>query len=148
MHYDKTRRTLYFVDEISGIGLFNREFYDKLCDRDYLSEETIADSAEPKSIAELKSYGMKVKGAKKGPGSVEFGVKWLQDLEQIIIDPERCPRAAKEFVNYALEQDRAGEVMSRFPDKDNHAIDCVRYGLSEDMVENKLLQFDRRGLGI
>jgi phage terminase large subunit len=148
MHYDKTRRSLYFIDEISGIGLFNREFYDKLCDRDYLSEETIADSAEPKSIAELKSYGMKVKGAKKGPGSVEFGVKWLQDLEQIIIDPERCPRAAKEFVNYALEQDRAGEVMSRFPDKDNHAIDCVRYGLSEDMVENKLLQFDRRGLGI
>jgi len=146
MHYDKTRRSLYFIDEISGIGLFNREFYDKLCDN--LSEETIADSAEPKSIAELKSYGMKVKGAKKGPGSVEFGVKWLQDLEQIIIDPERCPRAAKEFVNYALEQDRAGEVMSRFPDKDNHAIDCVRYGLSEDMVENKLLQFDRRGLGI
>ena len=148
MHYDKTRRRLYFIDEISGIGLFNREFYDKLCDKDYLSVETIADSAEPKSIAELKSYGMRVKGAKKGPGSVEFGIKWLQDLEQIIIDPERCPRAAKEFVNYALEQDRSGEIMSRFPDKDNHAIDCVRYGMSEDMVEAKLVHMDRRALGI
>ena len=148
MHYDKTRRRLYFIDEISGIGLFNREFYDKLCDKDYLSVETIADSAEPKSIAELKSYGMRVKGAKKGPGSVEFGIKWLQDLEQIIIDPERCPRAAKEFVNYALEQDRSGEIMSRFPDKDNHAIDCVRYGMSEDMVESRLIPFDRKVLGI
>ncbi|MGI5912979.1 MAG: terminase large subunit, partial [Syntrophomonadaceae bacterium] len=94
---------------------------------------TIADSAEPKSIAELKSFGMKIKGAKKGPGSVEFGIKFLQDLEQIIIDPERCPLAAREFINYSLETDRNGIVKSQFPDKDNHSIDAVRYGLEDDM---------------
>ena len=135
MHYDKTRRRLYIFDEISGIGLFNRELFDKLSQAGYTRELAVADSAEPKSIDELKSYGMKVTGAKKGPGSVEFGIKWLQDLEQIVIDPERCPRAVREFVNYALEQDRAGEVKSRFPDKDNHVIDACRYGLQDDMSE-------------
>ena len=133
MHYDKTRRRLYIFDEVSGTGLFNRELWEKV--KNYNDSMTIADSAEPKSIDELKSFGMRVKGAKKGPGSVEFGTKWLQELEKIVIDPERCPRAAREFVNYALEQDRAGEVKARFPDKDNHAIDAVRYGLSEDMVK-------------
>ena len=135
MHYDKTRRRLYIFDEVSGVGLFNRELFDRLSGIGYVRDLTVADSAEPKSIDELKSYGMKVTGAKKGPGSVEFGIKWLQDLEQIIIDPEKCPRAAKEFMNYALEQDRHGEVKSRFPDGDNHAIDAVRYGLEEDMNE-------------
>ena len=146
MHYDGTRRRLYIFEEVSGIGLFNRELWGKISH--WNDTETIADSAEPKSIDELRSYGMKVKGAKKGPGSVEFGVKFLQDLEQIVIDPATCPRAAKEFINYALEMDRAGEVRSRFPDSDNHAIDACRYGLSEDMVERKLIPFDRNRLGI
>ena len=146
MHYDSTRRKLYIFEEVSGINMFNRELWDKISK--WNDTETIADSAEPKSIDELRSHGMKVKGAKKGPGSVEFGVKFLQDLEQIVIDPATCPRAAKEFINYALEQDRAGEVRSRFPDSDNHAIDCVRYALSEDMVERKLIPFDRNRLGL
>jgi phage terminase large subunit len=132
MHYDRTRRRLYLFAEISGLNLFNRQFWDKA--KQYNDVWTIADSAEPKSIAELRSWGMKIKGAKKGPGSVEFGIKFLQDLEQIIIDPERCPLAAKEFINYSLETDRNGNVKSQFPDKDNHSIDSVRYGLSEDMI--------------
>ncbi|HET7558421.1 MAG TPA: terminase large subunit, partial [Limnochordia bacterium] len=97
---------------------------------------TIADSAEPKSIDELRSFGMRIEGAKKGPGSVEFGIKWLQDLEQIVIDPTRCPRAAKEFVNYALEVDRNGEVKSRFPDRENHSLDACRYALFDDMDQS------------
>jgi len=132
-HYSRKKRRLFLFDEISGIGLFNRELFDKLRGRGYDRDMTIADSAEPKSIAELKSYGMTVKGARKGPGSVEYGIKFLQDLEQIIIDPERCPRAAKEFINYALEMDRAGEVKNRFPDKDNHSIDACRYACEDDM---------------
>ena len=137
LHYDKKRRRLYFLDEISGLNLFNREFYEQLAKKNYERMQTIADSAEPKSIAELKDMGMKIKGAKKGPGSIESGIKLLQDLEQIVIDPKTCPRAAREFVNYALEQDRSGEVKSRFPDKDNHAIDTVRYALEDDGPKKK-----------
>ena len=136
MHYDRKRRRLYLFKEISGLNLFNRQFWDKA--QRFNDVVTIADSAEPKSIAELKSWGMKIKGAKKGPGSVEFGIKWLQDLEQIVIDPERCPLAAREFINYSLETDRNGMIKSQFQDKDNHSIDAARYGLSEDMKDRKL----------
>jgi phage terminase large subunit len=135
MYYDRTRRRLYLFAEISGLNLFNRQFWEKV--QPYNDVWTIADSAEPKSIAELKSFGMKIKGAKKGPGSVEFGIKFLQDLEAIIINPERCPLAAREFINYSLEMDRSGNVKSQFPDKDNHSIDAVRYGLEDDMIHRK-----------
>jgi len=141
MYYDRTRRRLYLFAEISGLNLFNRQFWEKA--QQYNDVWTIADSAEPKSIDELRSFGMKIKGAKKGPGSVEFGVKFLQDLEQIIIDPERCPLAAKEFINYSLETDRNGNVKSQFPDKDNHSIDACRYGLSEDMVHTAKRPVDK-----
>ena len=137
MHYSRKKRRLFIFDEIQGIGLFNREYFNQMKEQGYHRTLTIADSAEPKSIAELKAYGMLIKGAKKGAGSVEYGVKFLQDLEQIIIDPVRCPLAAKEFINYALETDRAGEVKSRFPDKDNHAIDATRYGLNDDMKHGR-----------
>ena len=86
---------------------------------------------------------MKIKGAKKGPGSVESGTTFLQDLAVIIIDPIRCPLAAKEFINYALETDREGNVKSQFPDKDNHSIESVRYGLSEDMVQTTRRPIDK-----
>jgi phage terminase large subunit len=135
MHYDRKRRRLYMLTEISGLNLFNRQFWGKA--KQYNDVLTIADSAEPKSIAELKSFGMKIKGAKKGPGSVEFGIKFLQDLEQIIIDPVRCSLAAREFINYSLETDRNGLVKSQFPDKDNHSIDASRYGLENDMVHRR-----------
>ncbi len=135
MHYDRMRRRLYLFVEISGLGLFNRQLWEKA--QRYNDIWTIADSAEPKSIDELRSFGMKIRGAKKGPGSVEFGIKFLQDLEQIIIDPARCPLAAKEFINYALEADRNGIVKSQFPDKDNHSCDCVRYALEDDMVQRR-----------
>jgi len=131
MNFEKQKRRLYLINEIEGVNLFNREFYAKA--EKYSDVLTIADSAEPKSIAELRDMGFRIKGAKKGQGSVEFGVKKLQELEAIIIDPEKCPRAAKEFLNYALELGPGDEVKSRFPDKDNHSIDAVRYGLEDDL---------------
>lgn len=140
MHFDRKRRRLYFIDEIQGINLFNRQFFERARAKGYHTTLTIADSAEPKSVDELRSFGMQIKGARKGPDSVEYGIKWLQDLEAIIIDPVRCPLAAKEFVNYALEMDREGNVKSRFPDKDNHSIDAARYGLADDMQYGRELR--------
>lgn len=140
MHYDKTRRKLYFFYEFSGIQISNRKLYNNI--KEHSNNMTVADSAEPKSIAELKGYGMKIKGAKKGPDSVDYGIKFLaEEIEEIIIDPERCPRAAKEFINYALETDKNGEVKSAYPDKDNHTIDAGRYGLEEDMRNIKGIRF-------
>ncbi|SDX85048.1 PBSX family phage terminase large subunit [Tepidimicrobium xylanilyticum] len=138
MHYDKTRRRLYLFYEFSGIQVSNRKLYKSI--KNHLGNVvTVADSAEPKSIAELKSYGMRIKGAIKGPDSVDYGIKFLsEEIEEIIIDPERCPRAAKEFINYSLETDKNGEVKSEYPDKDNHTIDAVRYALEDEMRYSRI----------
>lgn len=119
-HFDSKRKTLYIFFEITGHGLKNSVFVDMLTP-EQKANLTMADGAEPKSIDELhQDYGMNIMGAKKGPGSVEHGIKWLKDLEEIVIDPERCPLAAKEFINYALQVNQNGEVISKYPDKDNH----------------------------
>ena len=136
LHYDKTRKRVYFFWEFSGIQVSNRKLYERI--KGELKAGTTADSAEPKSIAELRSYGMQIKGAKKGPDSVDYGIKFLsEDIEEIIIDPARCPRAAKEFINYALETDRNGEIKSSYPDKDNHTIDAARYALEDEMADRR-----------
>ncbi len=137
MHYDKTRKKLYLFHEYSGIQISNSKLFQNT--KQHASILTIADSAEPKSISELKGYGMRIKGAKKGPDSVEYGISFLsRNIEEIIIDPNRCPRAAKEFINYALETDRNGEVKSSYPDKDNHTIDAVRYAMEDDMKKKAI----------
>ena len=147
MQYDKTRKRLYYFNEFSGIKVSNKKLYDNINLHRY--KQTIADSAEPKSIAELKELGMNIKGAKKGPDSVEFGIKFLSEtIEEIIIDSERCPRAAKEFINYALEVDKNGEVKSKYPDKDNHTIDASRYALEDDMKNSRLRTMDKKALGV
>ena len=68
--------------------------------------------------------------AQKGPGSVAYGIKWLQSLAAIVIDPARCPETAKEFSEYEYERDpKTGEVLEGYPDAANHSIDAVRYAM-------------------
>ena len=136
MHHDRTRRRLYIFAEESGVGVSDEELWRRT--EPYNDQPTTADSADPKAIAKLQSLGMRVSGAKKGPDSVRFGIKSLQALEAIIIDPVRCPRAAHEFQNYAYEQMRTGEVRSDYPDRDNHTIDAVRYALEGDFTGSGL----------
>lgn len=131
-HYDSTRRRLYIFREIHKVKLSNRAAA-ALIKPEAGSARITCDSAEPKSIDEVKEYGLWVLGAKKGPDSVEYGIKWLQDLEEIIIDPERCPETAREFSGYELERDKEGNFKAGFPDKNNHHIDAVRYACEEDM---------------
>ena len=92
------------------------------------------DSAEPKSIDEMTDYGLNMLSVKKGPDSVDFGIKWLQRLHRIYIDKRRCPNAYREFIGYEYMRNKDGQFISAYPDKDNHAIDAVRYGLENDML--------------
>ena len=138
-HYDKTRKKLYIFNEIYATGLSNKALYEKILQKKIGQSMIIADSAEPKSIDELNSYGqIRVIGAKKGPDSVEYGIKWLQMLEEIIIDNIRCPNTAREFTLYEYEKDRMGNFKSKYPDLDNHTIDMVRYSRENDMRANTL----------
>jgi len=127
-HYDAARLTLYVHGELRRYKTSNRQFYDDLVSCGLTPEDTIiADSAEPKSVADFREYGASCRGAEKGPESVKYSMKWLQSLTAIVIDPERCPETAQEFLDYELEQDKDGNFISEYPDKDNHAIDAVRY---------------------
>lgn len=133
MHYDAKREILYIFDEIYQPKLTNRHAAAKI--KKKITETALirADSAEPKSIKELNELGLRVIAAKKGPDSVEFGIRWLQGLSAIVIDKKRCPNAYKEFVTYEYETTRDGQYISAYPDKNNHAIDAVRYGC-EDLM--------------
>ena len=129
MQYDASQRTLYIFDEVTAHNQGNRETADRLIARGLTREDRItADSAEPKSIADYNKFGLSCVGAQKGPGSVEYSMKWLQQLNRIVIDPRRCPDTAREFTKYEYERTRDGEIISGYPDRDNHHIDAVRYG--------------------
>lgn len=133
MHYDAKREILYVFDEIYQPKLTNRHAAAKI--KKKITETALirADSAEPKSIKELNELGLRVIAAKKGPDSVDFGMRWLQGLSAIVIDKKRCPNTYKEFVTYEYETTRDGQYISAYPDKNNHAIDAVRYGC-EDLM--------------
>ena len=132
LHYDKTRRRLFIYYELHRLRFSNRAVAEAV-GKEASGGKITCDSAEPKSIAEMREYGLRVVGAKKGPDSVEYGIKWLQDLEQIIIDPERCPETAREFGSYELDRDKDGAFKAGFPDHDNHHIDAVRYACEDEI---------------
>ncbi|WP_432807534.1 PBSX family phage terminase large subunit [Pseudobacillus badius] len=138
-HYDRKRRTLYLMDELYQVKLSNREAAEWIKKQGYTDFELVCDSAEPKSINELKNeHGIRrATGAKKGPGSVEHGEKWLDDLEAIVIDPSRTPNAAREFENIDYQTDRDGNPKPKLEDKDNHIIDALRYALEAEMSNKK-----------
>lgn len=137
-HYDKTRRKLFAMNEIYGVKLSNRQVAEKIIKLGFHTLHTIADSAEPKSIDELKlQHHVKIKGALKGEGSVEYGEKWLDDLDEIVIDPNRTPNIAREFEGIDYQTDRDGNIKNRLEDKDNHTIDATRYACEDDMKSTK-----------
>lgn len=90
-HYDKKRSKIYALAELYDHKVSNRELAKWIKSIGYESNEITADSAEPKSIDELKKeHGIRrVSGAKKGPDSVQYGEEWLGDLDEIVIDPLR-----------------------------------------------------------
>lgn len=140
MHYDKTRKRLYIFGEIYKIKLSNSNAVKEIKKLNPLNKRITADSAEPRTINEFKTLGLNIAGAKKGPDSVEHGIKFLsEELEEIIIDPVRCPNTKREFLGYELEKDKDGNFKGEYPDKDNHTIDAARYGMEDEINSKKWL---------
>ena len=72
------------------------------------------------------------------PWRVEYGEKWLDDLEEIVIDPKRTPNTAREFENIDYQVDTDGNPKPKLEDKDNHTIDAVRYACENDMKQSAI----------
>lgn len=138
MHYDAKRETLYIFDEIYQQKLRNSQAAERIRPK-INGARVIADSAEPKSIAEMNALDVHTSGASKGRDSVEHGIKWLQDRACIYIDKRRCPNTYREFVTYEYEKNRQGQFISAYPDVNNHAIDAVRYALNDVMNRSRII---------
>lgn len=141
-HYDAARRTLYLFGEITARKLGNAQTAELVRARNR-EERITADSAEPKSIDDFRSVKLPCVAAKKGPGSVEHGMKWLQSLTAIVIDPKRCPDTLREFLEYEYERGRDGEIEGGYPDMGNHHIDAVRYAL-ESVITRRVARVSSR----
>lgn len=128
LYYDVARETIYFIDERYENKLSNEASATWIKDMGYNDTWITCDSAEPKSIADYRSLGINAKEAIKGPGSVDYGMKWLQK-RKLVIDRDRTPNAAEEFNNYEYEKNKDDEWVSGYPDANNHLIDATRYAL-------------------
>lgn len=130
MSYDRKIDTIYFIDELYRTHMSNTSLAEWIIEKEYNDYMITADSAEPKSITDLRNYGIYANACYKRPGAVEYRVKWLQH-KKIVIDPARTPNACREFSTYSYVVDRkTGELLSQLPDKDNHSIDSCAYGLN------------------
>lgn len=129
MCYQPNKLTLYIFDEYVVNKMSNSKVWNYLKENKGVKNDDLitADSAEPKSIGDFQSYGSLMRGAKKGPDSVEYSMKWLSGLAKIVIDPRRCPKTAEEFTTYEHPQDKDGNYITGYVDADNHCIDSVRY---------------------
>lgn len=128
LYYDRAHEKIYFIDEIYANKLTNDASGRMILERGYKDAYITCDSAEPKSAADFRAMGLPAKEAIKGPGSVEYGMKWLQ-RRKIVIDRRRTPHAYDEFVNYEYERNKDGDIISGYPDENNHLIDATRYAL-------------------
>ena len=126
---------IYVWDEIYKTGLSNKKINDEITAAGYAKERITADSAEPKSIDELKGYGLRVSAAVKGKDSINNGIQFIQDFE-IIIHP-RCVNFITEISNYTFKTDKFNKRLNDPIDDFNHLMDAMRYAVEKYIAKQK-----------
>ena len=129
-HYDAQNKTIYIYDEIYEYAATN-DVLATILKPVVGSYPLKCDSAEAKSIHELRQYGINASGAVKGKDSVWHGIQWLQQ-QKIVID-KRCINTKNEFQQYQWSKDKHGNSTNIPVDKHNHIIDALRYAYEQDM---------------
>lgn len=151
--YDRKHDTIYFINELYEKHCSNQKIANMIIENEYVKPKVVpsnnmfldgystvhqiitCDCAEPKSIQDLRNFGLKTRACHKEPGCVEYRVRWLQQ-RRIVIDPKRTPECFREFTNYEYMTDKDGSFLSALPDKDNHTIDATAYALDQ-LIYNK-----------
>lgn len=133
-YYDKKRSTIYVLEELYETQLTNDALAERIksmIDNQYV----VCDSAEPKSIQELKNFGVSALAAKKGKDSVNFGIDWLQ--RQTVVVDIHCQNMKNELSQYKWKEDKDGNVLPIPIDKNCHLIDALRYAYEDEMEPRK-----------
>jgi phage terminase large subunit len=134
-HYDRMRKIIYIFNELYETDLTNPQLADKL--RPLINEDRlVCDSAEPKSIRELRDNRVNAVAAKKGKDSVNFGIQWMK--QQTIVIDVSCVNAKNEFMQYKWKEGPDGKpVHPPVPvDRNNHIMDATRYAYEDDWRED------------
>lgn len=133
MTYIASQHKLIIFDEYHCNKKSNQQTAEELKTNHGVTENDLitCDSAEKKSTGDYRAFGLMARNAEKGPGSVEYSMKWLQSLSEIVIDNRRCPHTAEEFLDYEYERDKDENIITGYPDKDNHHIDATRYAMNK-----------------
>lgn len=133
---DKGSKTIYVFDEMYERGLTNQHIAKLLIRRGYGKERIIADSAEPKSIAELREAGIiRVHASRKGKDSINNGIQRIQDFH-IVVHP-RCVNFLTEISTYQWDTDnKTGVLINKPVDYNNHLMDAMRYGIMDAVQED------------
>lgn len=126
---DLENQIIYVWDELYEQGLSNKRIYERVTGMGYGKEAITGDSAEPKSIDELRGFGLRITGAKKGKDSINNGIQWIQDFK-IVIHP-RCVNFLTEISNYQWAKDKFGNKLNVPIDDFNHLMDAMRYALEK-----------------
>lgn len=134
---DLENKKIYVWDEMYEKGLSNKRIYETLSKMGYSKDRFTGDSAEPKSIDELKGYGLKITGAFKGKDSINNGIQWIQEFE-LIIHP-RCVNFLTEVSNYTWDKDKFGNKLNIPIGDFNHLMDAMRYGFEKFIKKNAWL---------
>lgn len=143
-YYDEKTKTVYITGEYVKKGMLNDEIANTIISLGLQKEKIYADSAEPKSIVEIRQKGINIEPTQKGKDSVLHGIQWLQQCK-IVID-ERCFKTIEEFENYTWTKDKkTGEYINKPVDAYNHCIDALRYSLNRYIKGNQRVTF-RKGL--
>ena len=138
-HIDLNKKIIYVYDEVYKKGMSNELIFTELNKLGIINEPIVADSAEPKSIARLRSLGcLRIRGARKGKDSVKNGIDFLQGFD-IIIHP-KCVNFITEISNYGWKEDRFGNKMNKPMDDYDHLMDAMRYA-TESFSRGKLYSF-------
>lgn len=126
---DTEAKKIFVWDEMYKTGLSNEKIFQNIMSMGYGKERIVADSAEPKSIDQLRGLGLRIKGAKKGRDSIRTGIQFIQDYE-IIIHP-RCVNFLTEIGTYIWDKDKIGNKLNVPVDDNNHLMDAMRYALEK-----------------
>ena len=144
---DEQNKIIYVVDELYEKGLLNDEIAARIIYKGYGKEVIIGDSAEQKSIEEIRRAGVaRIKPAVKGQGSVLQGIQKIQQY-QLVVHPS-CRNLIIELQNYSWEKDKSGEYINKPQDAWNHCCDALRYSLQCLDNKQRLQSISKQALGL